>query len=229
MTYADRIREAQRPLGVSLIAVDRNGALYAVLDPREVRVEQRGPELSLSAMWRLLLWNGASWRGAGYALDQTESERAFLEARVQKTLVAFDGLSVDEFRFRAWSDSAPECAESASGEEIDQVDATVGKLRQICRDVILGTPNQEESLFVSLAFEEAGDYVLQMRDEFDRSDYYVPVPPGVNPRILARKHGSRSMQTFRGILVRDGASPPTALPGPFTRLLSRLRSLLRGA
>lgn len=227
MNYADRIREAKRPLGVHLVAVDRHGALYAVLDPREVRVEQRGPELSLSAMWRLLLWNGASWRDGGYARDQTEGERAFLEARVQKTLAAFDGLSVDEFRFRAWLDAAPECAERVSGDEIDRVDATAAKLRQICRDVILGTPNQEESLFISLAFEQAGDYVLRMRDEFDRSDYYVPVPPGADPHALAREYGSRSMQTFRGILVRQGAPPPPPLPGPFTRLLGRLRSLLR--
>lgn len=245
----DKAREAQWPLDVPLVAVYRDGALYAALDAREVRIERRGPEIPQTAMWRLLLRDGEAWRDAGYAGSQTETERYFLQDRVRSTLAAFDGRSVEEFSFRIWEGPAPESAGRVSGEEVDRSDPTVARLRRICRAVVLETPNQEEKLLVSLAFERGGDYVLHMRDDFDWSDYYVPVPPGVDPEAMAAEYGQRSMQRVLGILRSDGTSlpppppgadspppPPQPLvahdpdslaPGLLTRVLRSLGSLLR--
>lgn len=142
----DEALEALQPLDLPLVAVDRDSALYAALDPREVTVEYWGPGKLHCVNWRLLLRSGDSWRDVGYARDQAESERFLLRSRVAKTLAAFHGLSVEEFNFRIWEGSVPERAGRVSGDEVDRSEPTVARLREICRAVILETPNQEEDL-----------------------------------------------------------------------------------
>lgn len=161
---------AGRALDLPLVAIDRDGVLYAALDPREVHVERWGPGDLHCVGWRLLLRSGESWRDVGVARDQAETERFYLHDRVLKTLEAFHGLSVGEFSFRLWEGSVPARAGRVDGDEIDRAEPTLGRLREICRAVILETPNQEEKL-------------IQEIRGMGRGDQPSP-PPGILARVL---------------------------------------------
>lgn len=190
------------PFEISLVAVDRDGVLFAALDPREVSVERRGPELPTTAHWHLLLRRGDSWLDAGPIHSQTESDRSFLGSRVQLTLAAFHRLSVEGFGFRPWEGPIREAAGRVPAEEIDRSDPVVAWLREVCRTVIGEIPNAEQAFFVSLAFRDDAEFVLEVQDGFDWSYYYVPVPRGVDPQTLAAEYDARSMQRVCGILRR---------------------------
>jgi hypothetical protein len=143
----------RRPLDLPGVLVERDGAPFAALDPREVEVERRGPEQPASARWRLLLHRAGGWTDAGLVREQTESDRHYLDDRVRATLAAFQGLARDGFEFRVWPGPVPDHPERASWQragEVDRNDPVAARLRQLCRAVIDGIPNAEQALVQSM-------------------------------------------------------------------------------
>lgn len=158
--------EGMQSFEFPLVAIDRGGVPFAVLDHRDVGIERWGPGDLHCAWWRLLLRSGGSLRDAGVVDSQAESARFYLHDRILKTLSAFEGLSAGEFSFRLWKPSPeevgapirdnavrrvwwgdpPEGEEAVSGSEIERSDPAVARLREICRAVINAAPNQEQAL-----------------------------------------------------------------------------------
>lgn len=171
--------EARQPFDLPLVAIHRSGALFAILDHRDVYLEQWGPGKLHCARWRLLLRSGESWRDGGAVNSLAESERLFLHDGVLKTLAAFDGLSVEEFSFRLWKGPLPESGERVSETEADRSDSAVARLRRICHAVIEGTPNQEEHA-VRVVKEIAG----RTRPQEEPEPHDPALSPGPLTRVL---------------------------------------------
>ncbi len=150
-------RDAEQPLHLPLVAIDRKGVPYAALDPREVHVERWGPGDLHCATWLLLLREGDAWRDVGAAGGHAETERFYLHDRVLATLAAFDGRSRGGFRFRLWEGSVPPRDDRVNGDEVDRQEPAVARLRKICRAVIDATPNQEEKLIGAIKRMARGD------------------------------------------------------------------------
>lgn len=193
-------------LKVPGILIERKGALHAALEPSEVEQEKARPELFFdTAYWRLLLWRNESWVDAGHATSQTESGRGFLLRRVLTTISRFDGKVVDEFSFRMTQEPLPLLTGRTPTEGIDRADPDVARLRRICREIANTVTNAQQSLRVLDAFSGGAAYVIEMKDGFDYSDYYIPVMPGQDPQeIIARETGG-GMQRFMGLLTRERA------------------------
>jgi hypothetical protein len=158
--------DGMRSFDFPLVAIDRDGVPYGVLDHRDVGVERWGPGDLHCVWWRLLLRSGGSWRDAGIVHEQAESARFYLHDRILTALAAFEGRSTGEFSFRLWKASADEVGEpiryhapfrvwwgdppeggaEVSESEIDGSDPAVARLREICRAVIAAAPNQEQAL-----------------------------------------------------------------------------------
>lgn len=158
--------EGMQSFDLPLVAIDRGGAPYAVLDHRDVGIERRGPGDLHCVWWRLLLRSGDAWRDGGVVHDQAESARFYLHDRILTALGAFEGRSAGEFSFRLWTASPqeigepiryhapfrawwgdpPEGEEAISESEIDRSDPAVARLQEICRVFIDAAPNQEQAL-----------------------------------------------------------------------------------
>lgn len=158
--------DGMRSFDFPLVAIDRGGVPYAVLDHRDVGVERWGPGDLHCAWWRLLLWSGGSWRDGGVVCGQAETARFYLHDRILTVLGAFEGRSAGEFSFRLWNASPDEVGEpiryhaafriwwgdppergaEVAESEIDGSDPAVARLREICRAVIDAAPNQEQAL-----------------------------------------------------------------------------------
>lgn len=162
----DELLEAMQPFGLPLVAIDRDGVPYAVLDHRDVGIEQWGPGDLHCAWWRLLLRRGDAWTDAGVPNSQAASTRSGLHSRIRETLAAFEGLAVDEFTFRLWKPSPAEIGppirgrhsfqrtlapppgrgkqEAGAGIAVDR--PGVARLREICSAVINAAPSQGQAL-----------------------------------------------------------------------------------
>lgn len=198
--------EGNARLEVPGVRIDRAGEPYAALEPSEVEEERARPELfSYTVYWRLLLWRRGSWQDAGYATRQTESGRGFLARRVMTTIAVFDGKVVGEFSFRMTHEQLPLLSGRIPTGEIDSADPVVARLRKICHEVANTVTNAQQSLQVLHAFSSGAEYVIEMKDGFDYSDYYVPVMPGQDPQELIEKETRLGMQRFMGILSRERA------------------------
>jgi hypothetical protein len=165
LEYAVEMIEGTQSFDLPLVAVDRGGAPYAVLDHRDVGIERWGPGDLHCAWWRLLLRSDGSWRDAGVVRGQAESARFYLHDRILTVLAAFEERSAGEFSFRLWKASPeemgepirhhapfrvwwgdpPEVEEVVLGSEIES-DPAVARLREICCAVIDAAPNQEQAL-----------------------------------------------------------------------------------
>ena len=166
LEYAVELIEGTQSFDFPLVAIDRRGAPYAVLDHRDAGIERWGPGDLHCAWWRLLLWSGGSWRDGGVVHEQAERARFYLHDRVLMVLAAFEGRSAGGFSFRLWKASPeevgepirhhapfrvwwgdpPEASAVLFGSEIDESDPAVARLRRICRAVIEAVPNQEQAL-----------------------------------------------------------------------------------
>ena len=208
--------EGDERLRVPGVLIQRQGELYAALEPSEVQEEHARPELFFyTAYWRLLLRRGDSWQDGGYATSQTESGRGFLARRVMTTISVFDGKVVDDFGFRMTLDPLPRLGGRISTEEIDRSDPVVARLRKVCHEVANTVTNAQQSSRVLHAFSDGAEYVIEMKDGFDYSDYYIPVMPGQDPQALIARETSGGMQRFMGILSRERAEqiwPELAAP-----------------
>jgi hypothetical protein len=198
--------EDNRRLRVPGVLIHRDGELYAALEPSEVEEEHARPELFFyTAYWRLLIRSGESWQDAGYATSQTESGRGFLARRVTATVAAFDGKVIDDFSFRMTVDSLPQVSGRISTDSIDRDDPVVARLRKVCHGVANTVTNAQQSSKVLYAFADGAEYVIEMKDGFDYSDYYIPVMPGQDPQALIARETSGGMQRFMGMLSRERA------------------------
>jgi hypothetical protein len=158
--------EGMRSFDFPLVAVDRNGAPYAVLDHRDVGIERWSAGDLHSTWWRLRLPDRGAWRDGGVVHTQSENARFYLHDRILATLSAFAGRSAEEFSFRLWQAPLAEMGEPIRstdrrrvwwgdppvGEaevpesEVDRSDPVVARLREICRAVIDAIPNREQAL-----------------------------------------------------------------------------------
>lgn len=193
-------------LKVPGIVIERAGAVYAALEPSEVEEERARPELYFfTAYWRLLIWREGNWQDAGYATSQTESGRGFLARRVNATIATFDGRVVDEFSFRMTHEQLPQLTGRTSTDDLDRDDPVVARLRKVCHEVANTITNAQQSSRVLYAFSGGAEYVIEMKDGFDYSDYYIEVMPGQDPQELIARETRRGMQRFMGILSRERA------------------------
>lgn len=162
----DELLEAMQPFDLPLVAIDREGTLFAVLDHRDTGIERWGPGDLQCVWWRLLLHDGGSWHDAGVANSQAAAMRSMLHERVLKTLAAFDGLSIGEFSFRLWTPSpgeigepirgthsfqlgwgsSPQARQKGSGRDLHRHRAAIARLREICSTMINAAPNQGDAL-----------------------------------------------------------------------------------
>ncbi|HEX6372510.1 MAG TPA: hypothetical protein VF006_26555 [Longimicrobium sp.] len=162
----DTLLEAMQPFDLPLVAIDRDGMPFAVLDHRDVGIEGWGPGDLHCAWWRLLLRRGGGWSDAGVANSQAASTRSVLHSRISETLAAFDGLAVDEFTFRLWKPAPGEIGppirgrhsfqrtlvlspqggkqDTAAGIPLDRPAAR--RLKEICGAVINAAPKQGQEL-----------------------------------------------------------------------------------
>lgn len=211
-----RMTDGNDRLKVPGLLIERHGAPYAALEPSEVEEEKARPELFFhTAHWRLLIRRNESWHDAGYATSQTESGRGFLTRRVMTTIGTFDGKIVGEFSFRMTHEPLPLLSGRTPTEAMDRDDPVIAGLRAICHEVANTVTNAQQSLQVLYAFSSGADYVIEMKDGFDYSDYYVPVMPGQDPQELIARETSGGMQRFMGILSRERAAqiwPELAVP-----------------
>ena len=193
-------------LKVPGVVIERAGAVYAALEPSEVGEERARPELFLyTAYWRLLIWRDDSWQDAGYATSQTESGRGFLARRVMTTIAMFDGRVIDEFSFRMSHNPLPQLSGPISTDDLDRDDPVVARLRKVCHEAANTVTNAQQSSRVRQAFSGGAEYVIEMKDGFDYSDYYIAVMPGQDPQELIAKETSLGMQRFMGLLSRERA------------------------
>jgi hypothetical protein len=166
LEYAVELIDGTQSFDLPLVAVDRGGVPYALLDHRDVGIERWGPGDLHCVWWRLLLRSDGSWRDAGVVREQAESARFYLHDRILTVLAAFEERSAGEFSFRLWKalpeeldepirchaafriwwGDPPEGEGGISGSEIDGSDPAVARLREICRAVIDAAPNQEQAL-----------------------------------------------------------------------------------
>ncbi|HEX2206397.1 MAG TPA: hypothetical protein VHG93_01885 [Longimicrobium sp.] len=166
----DVLLEAMQPFDLPLVAIDRDGVPFAVLDHRDVGIEAWGPGDLNCAWWRLLVRRGGTWDDAGVANSQAAGTRSGLQGRIHQALAAFEGLTVDEFTFRLWRPfpgdvGAPIRGQhsfqrtlapplprrtpgSWSGILIDR--SAVARLREICGAVISAAPQQGEALLAAI-------------------------------------------------------------------------------
>lgn len=162
----DRLLEAMQPFDLPLVAIDREGVPFAVLDHRDVGIEGWGPGDLHCAWWRLLLRRGDGWSDAGVANSQAASMRFVLQGRIRETLAAFDGLAVDGFTFRLWNPSAGEIpppirgqhsfqrtlapplpgGKQKAGARIPLDRPAAARLKEICSAVINASPRQGDEL-----------------------------------------------------------------------------------
>ena len=162
----DELLEAMQPFDLPLVAIDRDGVPYAMLDHRDVGIEQWGPGNLNCAWWRLLVRRGGAWDDAGVANSQAESMRPMLHDRILKTLAAFEGLAVDEFTFRLWKPAPgeigppirgrhslqrtlappPRLEDRETGVRVPVDRPAIARLREICGTVINATPGQGDAL-----------------------------------------------------------------------------------
>ena len=162
----DTLLEAEQPFDLPLVAIDRDGVPFAVLDHRDVGIEQWGPGDLYCAWWRLLLRRGGAWSDAGVPNSQAAGTRSGLHGRIRETLAAFDGLAVDEFTFRLWKPSSAEIGppirgqhslqrtlappllggkqQAGAGIPLDRPAAA--RLKAICSAVINAAPSQGPAL-----------------------------------------------------------------------------------
>lgn len=162
----DELVEAMRPFDLPLVAIDRDGVPFAVLDHRDVGIERWGPGDLHCAWWRLLVRRGEVWDDAGVANSQGAGSRSGLHARLRETLATFEGITVDEFTFRLWTPSPAEIGapvrgqhsfqrtlilpavggrkETSAGVAVDR--ATIARLREIGGAVINAAPAQGQAL-----------------------------------------------------------------------------------
>lgn len=202
-----RMSEGNARLEVPGVLIHREGELFAALEPGEVEEERARPELFFhTAYWRLLIWRDASWQDAGYATSQTESGRGFLARRVMTTLGMFDGRVIEEFSFRMTHEPLPLLSGRIPTEGIDSAEPAVARLREICRNVANTVTNAQQSLQVLDAFSTGAEAVVEMKDGFDYSTYYIPVMPGQDAREIVARETRLGMQRFMGILTRERAA-----------------------
>lgn len=204
LEYADELIEGTQSFDLPLVAINRGGAPYAVLDHRDVGIERWGPGDLHCAWWRLLLRSGGSWRDGGVVRAQAESARFYLHDRVLTVLAAFEGRSAGGFSFRLWKASPEEVGEPIPhnapfrvwwgdppegstvlfGSEIDESDAAVARLRKICCAIIDAVPNQEQALLHAIKAMPDGP-----RDEEAEGaalDSRPPARPSVRARGIFR-------------------------------------------
>lgn len=198
--------EAIERLKVPGVLIERHGEVYAALEPSEVEEEKARPELFFyTAYWRLLIRRGESWEDAAYATRQTESGRGFLMRRVLTTIGVFDGRVYEEFAFRMTREPLPLLNGRGSTEAIDRGDPAIARLRRICHEIANTVTNAQQALQVLDAFRSGAEFVIEMKDGFDYSDYYIPVMPGQDPKELIARETKLGMQRFMGILSRERA------------------------
>lgn len=162
----DALREAMQPFDLPLVAIDREGVPYAVLDHRDTGMERWGPGDLQCAWWRLLLHDAGAWHDAGVANSQAAGTRSGLHGRIRETLAAFDGLAVDEFSFRLWTPSPggigppvrgthslqlrwgppPPARGKGSGRDLRRHRPALARLREICGAVINASPDRDKAL-----------------------------------------------------------------------------------
>ncbi|HEX6259700.1 MAG TPA: hypothetical protein VFZ51_03530 [Woeseiaceae bacterium] len=148
----DDLISAVQPLDVPLVAIKRNGVLYAALDPRRTEFERWGPGDLHISKWHLLLHDHGEWRDAGVAHEQAESERFYLQSRVLKTIGSFHERTVGEFTFSVWEGTFPPVPQksAAVSTEIDERDAVAARLLTSCRDVINESTNFEQAFIAEI-------------------------------------------------------------------------------
>ncbi|HEU4455100.1 MAG TPA: hypothetical protein VFR81_18700 [Longimicrobium sp.] len=166
----DQLVEAMQPFDLPLVAIDRDGMPFAVLDHRDVGIEAWGPGDLNCAWWRLLVRRGGAWDDAGVANSQAAGTRSGLHGRIHETLASFDGLAVDEFTFRLWKPTPGEIGapirgrhslqrtlapplprrarESWAGIPVDH--PAIARLRAVCGAVINAAPSRGEALLEAI-------------------------------------------------------------------------------